>query len=51
VNFSREDLQLLKKACQARGEDVGVFIRVATLREMARLGWLDEQRKRFLEID
>ena len=50
LRLRTEDLQLLKRVCEARGECASVFIRRATKTELARLGFLSAMEKRALEI-
>jgi hypothetical protein len=48
ARLTRKDSATLEKGCEATGENVGAFVRRAILREMARLGWLDPERRRLL---
>ena len=50
VRFTPEDYKLLKKITEARGEDPSVFIRRAVYKELARLSFLSEERKKALGI-
>ena len=42
TRFSKPDLQVLERVCKNRGQDVGGFVRLATLKELAALGVFDE---------
>ncbi|RLI19926.1 hypothetical protein DRO54_07380 [Candidatus Bathyarchaeota archaeon] len=46
--ISPELHKLLKKVCEARGEDVSDFIRRAVLKELANLSFLPEEQKKAL---
>jgi uncharacterized protein (DUF1778 family) len=50
IRFDSELYGLLKKVADARGESVSTFVRRAVLRELARLSYLDEERKKALEL-
>jgi uncharacterized protein (DUF1778 family) len=50
IRFDSELYELLKKVADARGESVSTFVRRAVLRELARLSYLDEERKKALEL-
>lgn len=50
VRLDEKTYQLLKKVTEARGESMGVFIRRAILRELARLSFLSEEEKKALEV-
>lgn len=48
ARFPFEDLQLLREACKTRGEDASDFIRRAVKKELASLGFYDQETKRVL---
>lgn len=50
VKFSKPDLALLEKTCEARGETLSAFIRVATLTRLAHLGLLEKGRGKTLGV-
>jgi hypothetical protein len=50
VKISKEDLQVLERVCQDRGESVGAFVRMATLKELAALGAFDASRAKSLGV-
>lgn len=43
-----KDIELLKKVCQLRGENVSGFVRRAIKTELARLSFLTEEEKKAL---
>jgi len=51
TRFSKPDLQVLERVCKDRGQDVGGFIRLATLKELAALGAFDDLRSKTLGVD
>jgi hypothetical protein len=46
--MKKEDIQLLKKVCEARGEDLSDFVRRAVKMELARLSYLNDEEKKAL---
>ena len=50
VRFKEQDKDLLKKVCEARGEDVSDFIRRAVRKELASLSFFSTATKRALGI-
>jgi len=51
ARMRREDVELIKRICEARGEDVSDFVRRAVRRELARLSFLSEEEKKALEVE
>jgi len=50
VRFSQKDVELLKKVCEARGEDISGFVRRAVKRDLAELSFYTEEEKKALGI-
>ena len=50
VRITEEDRELLRKVCQARGEDLSDFIRRAVKTELARLSYYPQDVKRALGV-
>ena len=50
TRINSEDLDLIKKVCQLRGENISTFVRRAVYQELARLGYLDKERQKALGI-
>lgn len=48
--FPTKTVILLRKICEARGEDVSDFIRRATQKELARLNYLTPEKRKALGI-
>lgn len=48
ARMKKEDIQLLKKVCEARGEDLSDFVRRAVKMELARLSYLNDEEKKAL---
>jgi len=48
--FDPEDKKLLVKVCTERRESLSVFVRRATMQELARLSYLDPSEKKSLGI-
>ena len=48
--FDLEDKKLLAKVCEERRENFSVFIRRATMQELARLSYLPADQKKALGI-
>lgn len=44
----KEDILLLRKVCQARGENLSNFVRRAVRMELARLSFLSDEEKKAL---
>ncbi len=51
ARMSIEDVQLLKKICKARGENLSNFVRRAIKAELARLSYLTEDERKALGIN
>jgi hypothetical protein len=51
ARFSAEDIELLKKVCEARGEDFSSFLRRAVKSELARLSFYTPEVKKALGIE
>jgi len=51
ARMSAEDIELLKKVCKARGEDLSDFVRRSVRKELARLNYLSEEEKKALEVE
>jgi hypothetical protein len=49
--MSNEDIELVKKVCKARGEQVSDFVRRSVRKELARLCYLSDEEKKALEMD
>jgi hypothetical protein len=50
ARLAPRDLELVRKICIHRGEDVSDFVRRSIKRELARLCFLDEDEKKALEV-
>jgi uncharacterized protein (DUF1778 family) len=50
ARMKKEDVTLLKKICEARGEDISDFIRRAVYKELAALSFLSEEQKKALGV-
>lgn len=48
ARMKKQDIELLKKVCQARGEDLSDFVRRAVKTELARLSYLSNEEKKAL---
>ncbi len=48
--MAEEDVTLLKKVSDARGEDISDFIRRSILTELARLSYFSEEKKKALGV-
>jgi len=44
----KKDILLLRKVCQARGENISNFVRRAVKMELARLSFLSDEEKKAL---
>jgi len=51
ARMTSEDVELIKKVCKARGEQVSDFVRRSVRRELARLNYLSEEEKKALEVE
>ena len=51
ARMSAEDIELLKKVCKARGEDLSDFVRRSVRKELARLNYLSDEEKKALEVE
>jgi len=49
--MTSEDVELIKKVCKARGEQVSDFVRRSVRKELARLNYLSEEEKKALEVE
>ena len=47
---SQEEKDLLKRVCQARGEDLSSFVRRAVKKELASLNYLGQEEKKALGL-
>jgi len=50
ARMPKEEVELIKKICKARGEDLSSFVRRAVKMELARLSFLTELEKKALGI-
>lgn len=50
LRLEKEMHELLKGICKARGEDMADFIRRAIKKEMGRMGYLQEDEIKALEV-
>lgn len=50
VKIERGDLQLAQKISDMRGEGLADFVRLSMRREFARLGFLNKQESKALEV-
>lgn len=50
LRLEKDMHELLKSICNARGEDMADFIRRATKKEMGRMGYLQEDEIKALEV-
>lgn len=48
ARMREEDILLLRKVCQARGENISNFVRRAVRMELARLSFLSNEEKKAL---
>lgn len=46
-----DDLNLIRKVCAGRGENVADFARRSMKKELARLGYLDKEQAKALEVN
>jgi uncharacterized protein (DUF1778 family) len=51
ARMSAEDVQLIKKICEARGEQLSDFVRRSVRKELARLNYLSSAEKKALEVE
>ena len=51
ARMPRQDVELLKKICKARGEDLSDFVRRAIKTELARLSYLSKEEKKALGFE
>lgn len=51
ARMREKDIELLKKVCQLRGENVSGFVRRAIKTELARLSFLTEEEKKALGFE
>lgn len=50
VRMPPKEIELLKKICQDRGEDISDFVRRAIYKELADLSFLPEEQKKALGL-
>jgi uncharacterized protein (DUF1778 family) len=50
ARMKEEEIDLIRKVCEARGEDLSDFVRRAIYKELAELSFLSEERKKALGI-
>lgn len=50
ARMSEKDVELVKRICNARGEDLSDFVRRAIRTELGRLSYLSEDEKKALGI-
>ncbi|MDY6769132.1 MAG: hypothetical protein SVW02_03445 [Candidatus Nanohaloarchaea archaeon] len=50
AKFQKKHAELLEEVAATRGEDMSSFIRRATLRDLARLSYLDAEAKKALGV-
>lgn len=48
ARMRKEDILLLRKVCQARGENISNFVRRSVKMELARLSFLSDEEKKAL---
>lgn len=48
LRMKEEDIVLLKRVCQARGENISNFVRRAVKMELGRLSFLSDEEKKAL---
>lgn len=48
AKFDKEDVKLIEKAVKLRGEDKSSFFRRAVMLELAKLGFMSDERKKVL---
>ncbi len=51
IRFVKDDVSLLCRVCNSRGEDLSSFIRRSVLLELARFGYFSNEKKKALGID
>jgi len=51
ARMSAEDVQLIKRICEARGEQLSDFVRRSVRKELARLNYLSSEEKKALEVE
>jgi hypothetical protein len=51
ARMRREDILLLRKVCEARGENLSSFVRRSVKMELARLSFLSEDEKKALGFE
>ena len=50
ARMPEQDVELLKRVCKARGEDLSDFVRRAVYRELGSLSFLSSEQKKALGI-
>ncbi len=50
ARMQKENVELVKKVCRARGEDLSDFVRRAVKRELGRLSYLSQEEKKALGL-
>jgi len=48
ARMEKQDVELIKKVCEARGEDLSDFVRRSVKMELARLSYLSDEEKKAL---
>jgi len=51
ARMTSEDVELVRKVCKARGEQVSDFVRRSVRKELARLNYLSDEEKKALEVE
>jgi len=51
ARMSADDVQLVKKICEARGEQISDFVRRSVRKELGRLSYLSVEEKKALEVE
>lgn len=50
VRIEEKDLKMITKVSELRGEGISDFVRVAIRKELARLGFLNKEQMKALEV-
>ncbi len=50
ARMRKEDVDLVKKVCRFRGEDLSDFVRRSVKKELARLSYLSKEEKKALGL-
>lgn len=51
ARMTTEDIELIKKVCKARGEQVSDFVRRSVRKELARLCYLSNEERKALGME